>query len=136
MELYASPLAEEREAVITGVEVEELFQEANLELPDQIQRRMDEVRVFHDAVVENRQQYLKGEIDRLGAVVASRDEEIAAADHRRAELMEVLSSTSALDEYTRRQELLVELRGHLHDVEARLRRLKEVTQARADLEAR
>ncbi len=33
MDLYASRLVEEQEAVITGVEVEELFQEAKLELP-------------------------------------------------------------------------------------------------------
>lgn len=136
VDLYRSRLVEEREAVITGVEVEELFQEAQLELPDQVQRRLDEVRVFHDAVVENRQSYLEGEIGRLEAAVAARDEEIAALDQRRAELMKVLDTTGALEEYTRRQELLVELRGRLHDVEARLRRLKEVTQARSDWEAR
>lgn len=136
IELYASRLEEERESVITGVEVEELFQEAQLELPDQIQRRLDEVRVFHDAVVENRQSYLEGEIDRLKAAIATRDEEVAALDRRRADLMEVLDSTGALEEYTRRQELLVELRGRLHDLEARLGRLKEVTQARSDWEGR
>lgn len=136
VELYTSRLAEEREAVITGVEVEELFQEAQLELSDQIQRRLDEVRVFHDAVVENRQNYLEGEIARLNAAVTARDEEIAGLDRRRADLLEILRSTGALDEYTQRQELLGELRSRLNDVEARLQRLKEVTQARSDWEAR
>lgn len=135
-DLYSSRLDEETEAVISGVEVDALFQEAQVELPEQVHRRLEEVHAFHDAVIENRRSYLAGEIDRLKAAVASRDEEIAAADSRRSELLQVLESSGALEEYTRRQELLVELRGRLQDVEARLQRLKEVTQAKADWEAR
>lgn len=136
IELYSSRLDEETEAVISGVEVDALFQEAKVELPEQVQRRLDEVHAFHDAVVENRQSYLTGEINRLKASVAGRDEEIEEADSRRSELLQVLESSGALEEYTRRQELLIELRGRLQDVEARLQRLREVTQARADWEAK
>ncbi|MBS1677916.1 MAG: DUF2326 domain-containing protein [Actinobacteria bacterium] len=136
IDLYISRLDEEKEAVISGVEVDALFQEVQVELPEQVHRRLEEVHAFHDAVIENRQVYLTGEIDRLKAGVAGRDEEIATVDSRRSELLQVLESSGALEEYTRRQELLVELRGRLQDVEARLQRLREVTQARSDWEAR
>jgi uncharacterized protein YydD (DUF2326 family) len=132
IELYSSRLAEEREAVITGVEVEQLFEEAEVELPDQVHRRMEEVKAFHDAVIENRRSYLDGEISRLDEAVADREREIESIDERRTEFMNILNSSGALDEYTKRQELLVEVRGRLQDVESRLERLREVTQARAE----
>jgi uncharacterized protein YydD (DUF2326 family) len=136
IDLYSARLEEETEAAITGVEVEEIFEEANLQMPEQVHRRLEEVQVFHEAVVQNRQNYLQGEIDRLEREIGSRDQELAKLDQERTEFMRVLDSSGALEEYTRRQELLVEVRGRLQDVESRLARLREVTQARADWEER
>lgn len=136
IELYSSRLEEEKEAVISGVEVAELFEEANLEMPEQVQRRLEEVETFHDNVIENRRAYLSEEIARLGQEVEKREGEIAAIDQRRTEFMNVLNSAGALDEYTQRQELLVEVQGRLQDVEARLERLREVTQAKSEWDQR
>lgn len=136
IELYSSRLDEEKEAVISGVEVAELFEEANLEMPEQVQRRLEEVETFHDNVIENRRAYLSEEIARLGQEVEKREGEIAAIDQRKTEFMNVLNSAGALDEYTQRQELLVEVQGRLQDVEARLERLREVTQAKSEWDQR
>lgn len=136
IELYSSRLAEEHEAVITGVEVEQLFEEAQVELPEQVHRRMEEVKGFHDAVIENRQKYLEEEVAQLEAAIAARESDIESLDRRKTEFMNILNSAGALDEYTKRQELLVEVRGGLQDVESRLERLREVTQARTEWEER
>ena len=136
IELYSFRLAEEHEAVITGVEVEQLFEEAQVELPEQVHRRMEEVKGFHDAVIENRQKYLEEEVAQLEAAIAARESDIESLDRRKTEFMNILNSAGALDEYTKRQELLVEVRGRLQDVESRLERLREVTQARTEWEER
>jgi uncharacterized protein YydD (DUF2326 family) len=130
IDLYSSRLEDEREAIIGGSEVERLFEEARVVFPDQVRRRLNDVKLFHDAVIENRQSYLAGEIERLEAAIAERTALVDQLDERKAELMTVIESAGALEEYTRLQELLVELRGRLHDVEARLARLKEVTDAK------
>lgn len=135
-DLYAERLGEERDAVITGLEVEALFAEANVQLPDQVHKRLEDLKVFHDAVIENRSAYLATEIERLAAAVAQRDLLIESLDADKAALMRVLETTGALEEFTRLQDLLVELQGRLHDVEARLERLREVTEARAGWELR
>jgi len=135
-DLYSSRLETEIDAVITGAEVEKLFDEAHVTLPDQVRRHLIDLKSFHDAVIENRRSYLADEIARLEGAISERDRTIAKLDSRKAELMTVLESTGAFEEYTRLQELLVELRGRLHDVEARLARLKEVTEAKADWERR
>jgi uncharacterized protein YydD (DUF2326 family) len=136
IDLYSSRLEVELDAVITGVEVEKLFEEAQVTLPDQVRHHLTDLKSFHDAVIENRRAYLVDEIARLEATILARDHTIEQLDSRKAELMTVLESTGALEEYTRLQELLVELRGRLHDVEARLARLKEVTQAKEEWERR
>lgn len=135
-DLYASRLDEERDAVISGVEVERLFAEAEVALPDQIQRRLADLKVFHDAVIENRTAYLNAEITRLRAEIDDRTAVVARLDGKKAELLGVLATSGALEEFTRLQDLLGELRGKLRDVEARLDRLREVTQARAAWEER
>ena len=135
-DLYASRLQVELDDVITGAQVEKLFDEARVALPDQVRHRLSDLKTFHEAVVENRRAYLADEIARLEAAVSKRDRAINQLDERKAELMSVLESSGALEEYTRLQELLVELRGRLHDVEARLARLKEVTESTADWERR
>lgn len=136
MDLYSSRLEEERHAVITGIEVERLFEEANLKLPDQVRKHLTDVKAFHDAVIENRRSYLEAEVERLSKAILDRDRTVAELDSRKADLMTVLDSSGALEEYTRLQDLLVGLHGRLHDLEARLSRLKEVTQAKAEWERR
>ena len=136
IDLYSSRLDEEQEAVISGVEVSALFEEAQLEMPEQVRRRLEDVETFHETVIENRRAYLSEEIQRLEGEIAGREDELTEIDRRRTEFMNVLDSTGALDEYTQRQELLAEVRGRLLDVESRLTRLQEVTQARSEWDER
>jgi uncharacterized protein YydD (DUF2326 family) len=136
IELYSDRMTEERASLITGPEVETLYKEAGVVLPDGVHRRLVDLKTFHDAVVENRSTYLNEEIQRLTAEAASSDATIKELDHRKSELMSVLESSGALEEFMRLQDLLVEVQKRLGDVESRLARLREVTRARADWEER
>lgn len=131
VELFATRLDEELQPGISTAEVERLFEEAGVVFPDQVQRQLTDVRAFHESVIENRRAYLLDEIERLNVAISDRDVAISEIDQHKADLMKVLESSGALEEYTRLQELLVELRGRLHDVESRLTRLREVTEAKA-----
>jgi len=134
-ELYATRLDDELGTPISGPEVERLYEEAQITLPELVRRRLSDVKEFHDSVVENRRAYLQTEIERLEGEIVDRDAAIQEIDEHRAEMMKVLEASGALEEYTRLQELLIEMRGRLHDVESRLTRLKEVTEAKAQWES-
>jgi uncharacterized protein YydD (DUF2326 family) len=135
-DLYESQFDGERQMAISEDQVEALFAEAQIELPDHVTRRLAEVKAFHSAVVANREKYLESEIERLRSAIEERDNLVAEIDSRKSDLMEVLSSTGALDEYTKLQELLEEMRGRLHDVESRLKRLREMENALSEWEIR
>jgi uncharacterized protein YydD (DUF2326 family) len=130
VELYEASTVDETAGGLTSGQIEAVFQEAGLSFPDAVSRRLDEVATFHDTVVANRREYLANEVARLQGAIEEREREIAALDQQRAELMEILKTHGALDEYQGLQKRLSELRAQLADVEGRIKRLREIADAK------
>lgn len=84
-------------------QLEDLYKEAGVVLPDLIIRRFEEVRAFHESVVQNRKSYLQAEIDDARQRLLERDRVRLRLDQRRSEIMGILSSHGALDQFTRLQ---------------------------------
>jgi len=130
IDLYQSASDEEVSPGPSKDQVEGVFEELNLYFPDQVSRRFDQVAEFHRKVVANRREYLRTEIQRLEGAIRGREAEIARLDETRAGRMAVLQSHGALEEFQLLQGLTTDLRGALRDVEARIERLRELTEAR------
>jgi len=81
-------------------DLQKLYREAGVALPDLVQKRFDDVKVFHESVVRNRQSYLRSEIEAARQRVADRGEEQRRLDSRRAEVMGILKSAGALEHFT------------------------------------
>lgn len=101
------------------VDLECLYNEAGVVLPDLVRRRFDEVKLFHESVIRNRKSYLRSELDAARRRVAEREEEMARLDRRRAEVMRILQSAGALEQFA---SLQGELGKAESDVEALARR--------------
>ncbi|MCK6580766.1 MAG: DUF2326 domain-containing protein [Anaerolineae bacterium] len=84
-------------------ELEALYREAGVVLPQQIIRRFEEVREFHESVVQNRRSYIQGELDAARRRLSEREPMRQSLDQRRAEIMSILSSHGALDQFSRLQ---------------------------------
>jgi uncharacterized protein YydD (DUF2326 family) len=83
--------------------VDKVYAQAGVVLPEAIRNRLDQVRSFHKAVISNRQAYLQTEISSASERLRKRDQEKAALDQRRAEIMRLLSSKGALDQFQQLQ---------------------------------
>lgn len=124
---------------ISGISnLEVMFNEADLVFPELVIRRFDEAAEFHRVIIENRKAHLRSEIDRAEERISQRDNAKAAIGHRRAELMEILESGGALEQYT----LLQQEHGRLQ-VEAEMLKQQLATaekleseQTRAEIERR
>jgi uncharacterized protein YydD (DUF2326 family) len=130
IDLYRSAAAEEAASVATKDQLEAVFEEVNLHFPDAVARRLDDVAEFHRQVVVNRREYLLTEIGRLEEAVKDRDGAIARLDEDRARLMAVLQTHGALDEFQQLQARVTDAQSALRDVEARIARLRELTEAK------
>ena len=103
------------------VDLESLYREAGVVLPELSIRRYEEVAEFHHSVVRNRREYLGAELERLGQRLASRRGELEQLEAERGELMALLRSGGALDELTALQTQLGRERGALEDLRRRHR---------------
>ncbi|MHB1538561.1 MAG: ABC-three component system protein [Acidimicrobiales bacterium] len=131
--LYQQQMSDEAQGRLGPAQVADVYTELGLRFPDGVRQRLDQVEVFHNAVVHNRRAFLEDEIDRLEKAISEREAEIQVLDAERARQMQVLKTHGALDEYQELQARLTELQTRLGDIEARIARLRELTDASSQL---
>ena len=90
----------EDERMPKASDLDAVYREAGIVLPELVARRLGEATEFHRAIIENRKAHLRSEIDRTQHRIAARDDTKVAMGERRAELMRILKSGGALDQYT------------------------------------
>lgn len=96
-------LALESEIPPALTDLQSVYEEAGITLPDLVKKRYEDVRRFHESVVRNRRDYLAGELDDARSRVEVRNQEKVRLDERRAEIMGTLNSHGALDQFSRLQ---------------------------------
>ncbi len=84
-------------------DLDRLYAEAGVVLPEGVARRFDEVRRFHRSIVDNRRSHLSGEVEAAERRIREREREFAELDRRRAQVMEMLRAHGALDQLTQLQ---------------------------------
>lgn len=80
-------------------DLQALYQEVGVTLPGLVMRRYEDVQRFHESVVRNRKDYLSSELAAAKLRIAERDREKAQLDQRRAEIMGILKSHGALEQF-------------------------------------
>ncbi len=82
------------------VDLETLYREAGVILPEGITRRFSEVQEFHESVIRNRRLYLLGEMEATQRRLTEREQTMQGLDQRRSELMNLLQAYGALEQHT------------------------------------
>ena len=93
-------LAIKSEAPPPLTELEEIYAEAGIVLPDVVVKRYEEVSSFHHSVIRNRRDYLKEEMESTKQRINMREQEKSPLDQKRAEVMNLLQSHGALDQFS------------------------------------
>jgi uncharacterized protein YydD (DUF2326 family) len=101
-----------------------VYADAGVALPGVTLRALAEVREFHTTVVRNRRSFLEEEASRLTSEIAKREQVIAQKTQERADVMEVLQTHGALEEYTMLQRRHLDTVQELNAVEERIRNVK------------
>ncbi|MCG7990592.1 MAG: DUF2326 domain-containing protein [Candidatus Thiodiazotropha lotti] len=113
--------------------LDRLFVEAETTLPEVVRRRFDEVKEFHDSVVKNRRQHLKQELDSVENRIAKRHELKERMDIERAELLSILQSHGALDQYMKLQTSLAKDESALELLKRKLEATEDLDDKKSDL---
>lgn len=83
--------------------LESVYEEVGISLPSLVKKRYEEVRGFHESVVRNRQDYLTYELEAAKTRIETRNQEKFRLDERRSQVMGLLKSYGALDQFTKLQ---------------------------------
>ena len=119
-----------------GGDLIKLYAEASVVLPDLLKRRLGEVKHFHQTIIENRRSHLSVEHTSAEQRVDEREQKKAAFDVRRSQIMGVLQSGGALEQYTAMREELGRAEADVETVRQRLAtaEMLESTKAELDIE--
>jgi uncharacterized protein YydD (DUF2326 family) len=101
-------------------QLQSMYQEIGIVLPDTVSRRFDEVADFHASVVRNRQLFLQSELQSVEARLVNLATDRTRADGERASVMTLLNDSMALDTFRNAERELAELDATIADLERRL----------------
>jgi uncharacterized protein YydD (DUF2326 family) len=134
LDLYEASLEEEKQPNVD--DVTRMYEEAGVTLGESVRRHLEDVVAFHHQVVRNRHDFLEGEIRRLREEIAAGREGVLRASEERAQLMRVLESHRALDEFTELQERHAQTVAKVQALASAIERLSEFQSRSAQLRIR
>ena len=127
----ASYSQEEQEFPTT--DIEKVYAEAGVLFQDSIIKPLSEVLEFHKSIVSNRKEYLRNEITNLKKEILEIGNRITELSEQRAELMKVLETHGALDEYILIQDRYAEAKQLLEDAKKRLESAEYIEDSKSRL---
>lgn len=115
-------------------DLQRLYAQALVELPASALKRFDEVKEFHISVLKNRESYLRSEVTAAEERIATRHRRRRELDTRRAQVMAVLQSTGALNQFTELQGELGRLKGRAESLTRQSAAARQMEQTRLELD--
>ena len=114
--------------------LDELYRDVGVVLPDFVKRRYDEVREFHASVIRNRRDYLGGERQLAEERIAQRAPELSALDRRLSEIMSVLNSHGALDQFGKLQAEMGKVASEVESLHQRYQAAEKLEGTKTELD--
>ncbi|MFN0054288.1 MAG: ABC-three component system protein [Planctomycetales bacterium] len=124
----------ESEAPPQLTDLDELYQEAGVSLPGVALRRYTEVQRFHESVVANRRSYLQQEQQNAQRRVEEREREKGERDTRRAEILNLLKTHGALEQFTLLQSEVTRLGAEVEGLRQRFKTAENLESGKTELE--
>jgi uncharacterized protein YydD (DUF2326 family) len=115
-------------------ELERIYAEAGVILPGLAVKRYDEVRSFHESVVRNRRDYLAEELDAAKLRVVAREQEKLGLVTCRAEIMNVLKTHGALDQFSKLQAVAARKEAEVESLRQRFEAAEQLEGTKNELE--
>jgi uncharacterized protein YydD (DUF2326 family) len=115
-------------------DLDSLYKEAGISLPGVALKRFEEVQLFHESIVENRKSYLSSEIEEAKVRIKIRAEETEKLSTRKSEIMGILKSHGALEEYTNLQSELSKVEAETESIRQRFFAARQLEEEKIKLE--
>lgn len=133
LERYEQSVASEKAPDASAVE--KLFSEAGVHFSESIKKSLTEAKSFHESIVQNRRLFLEAEIVQLKNGLIAQEHEIKQKSDERADLMQLLESSGALEEFSFLQEKILEKKGKLEAIKEKIADIKKMSIHKKEIKA-
>jgi uncharacterized protein YydD (DUF2326 family) len=111
-----------------------LYQEAGVILSESVVRRFEDVKQFHESIIENRRSYLNSEVMAAERRIKAREESMTTLNNRRATIMGILQSHGALDQFAKLQSELAAQEAKTEAIRQQFAAVEQLEGQRSELE--
>ena len=115
-------------------DLQAVYLEAGVALPGLVKRRYEDVKSFHESVVRNRKDYLSSELEAAKLRIDLRDSQKAKLDQRRGEILGILKSHGALEQFLKLQGELGRLESEVKSLQQRFESAEQLEGTKNELE--
>jgi uncharacterized protein YydD (DUF2326 family) len=124
----------ESEAPPPPSNLEAMYRQVGIELPESAVRRFEDVKRFHDSIIENRRIYLSQEIEAATKRIADRSKHQAEIDRRRSQIMGILKEHGALEHYSLLQAELTRQEAETESIRQQFITAEQLENRKAELD--
>lgn len=128
---YEESILEEKDATVG--KVKQIYKEAGFVFRENLVKRIEAILNFHKQIVANRKEYLKSEISRIKREIEQQKYQIENLSNKRADLLNILKTHGALDEYSMLQNRATTLRQQLEETKNRITNLEAFEEGKSSL---
>lgn len=115
-------------------DLKSVYEEAGITLPDLVKRQYNDVQDFHESVIRNRNDYLASELVDAKSRIESREKSKLELNNRRAEIMAILQSHGALDQFFKLQAEVTRLETEVETLRQRYEAAEKLEGTKNELE--
>lgn len=124
---------ESEQHISTKFSTRDMYEELNILMPDVVYKRFEDVEIFHDSVVRNRKAFLLEEKEALAQKVMSNNVKMDLLAKRRQEIMVILQNKGAIDQYSKLQDELNQMKTRYTEIVKQLQTLDEIANVKIEL---
>lgn len=117
-----------------SADINQLYLEVGICLPDLVKKRVEDVVTFHSSIIHNRRNYLSSEILTAEQRVQHRNKEILHKETRKSDLLKILVSHGAIEQYIKLQSELSRLEAETEYLHQKLLSAEQLESERAELD--
>jgi len=111
-----------------------IYKEAGIIFPELVKRCYENLKIFHESVIRNRKDYLTSEFEEAKMRMQLRDKQKLQYDKRRIEIMTILKSHGALDQFTLLQKETARLESKVSLTRQRFESAEKLEGGKSELE--
>ncbi|HEX3643085.1 MAG TPA: ABC-three component system protein, partial [Ktedonobacteraceae bacterium] len=115
-------------------DLERLYEEAGVVLPEAVVHRFEDVRLFHESIIENRRSYLGNEVETAKRRIEAREEQMTSINDRLAKVMTILQSHGALDQFMKLQSELAKREAETESIRQQFAAAEQLEGLKSELE--